>query len=118
MLNSMIMYFRMTLELYGRTIRVNLAKPMKMKEGATRAGKNNINAYLPTVKKMRNAHLKNTNFYTKIRRPFVLVDTTQSGVTKLGLSPDCASGQKMCVSRSHIADVTAPEPNTCDVMAM
>ena len=39
----MIMYFRMTLELYGRTIRVNLAKPMKMKEGATRAGKNDIN---------------------------------------------------------------------------
>ena len=26
-------------ELFGRTIRVNLAKPMRIKEGATRAGK-------------------------------------------------------------------------------
>ena len=25
-------------ELFGRTIRVNLAKPMKMKEGSSRAG--------------------------------------------------------------------------------
>ena len=45
-------------ELFGRTIRVNLAKPMKMKEGASRAG-------VKTVK---------TDYFVKLK--FILFNNT------------------------------------------
>ena len=35
---SFLFWYQNESELFGRTIRVNLAKPMKVREGASRAG--------------------------------------------------------------------------------